>query len=93
MEFVHNLDSEKILKWLIFTAFLFHLNVAQSNTYKNCYFKGCLCSFKSDTDRYYLYCNDPKLKSIPDFSMRNRSSLVFAKLDFTRSGITQISGI
>ncbi len=59
---------------------------------KNCDFKRCLCSYNRATDRHYLYCNDPDTVTLPDFSINNRSSLTFAKLDFTNSGIRNISG-
>jgi len=59
---------------------------------KSCDFKRCLCSYNRASDRHYLYCNDPDTVTLPDFSINNRSSLTFAKLDFTNSGIRNISG-
>lgn len=57
-----------------------------------CVFKRCLCSYNSNTDRYYLYCNDPNVIEVPDFSVANRTDLIFAKLDFSQSGIQHITG-
>lgn len=71
---------------------LSHFDVVQFNHFfKKCNFKSCLCSFHAKSKRYYLYCNDASMKSIPDFTWSNRSDLIFSKLDFSLSGVKNIT--
>ena len=71
---------------------LSRFDVIQFNHFfKKCNFKSCLCSFHAKSKRYYLYCNDKNVKSIPDFTLQNRSDLIFSKLDFSLSGVKNIT--
>ncbi len=98
---MRSVHFELLLKF-IFTQIFFLASLLESNSLvtriddlaiatKTCGFKRCLCSYNKQTDRYYLYCNDPEIVQLPDFSIKNRSNLIFAKLDFTNSGIRKIS--
>ena len=61
-------------------------------------FPSCICSFQEDIQRYFLYCNDPSLKRIPDFKsiyhkfeqFKKNRTLIFSKIDFSQSGIKRI---
>ncbi|RNA14711.1 leucine-rich repeats and immunoglobulin-like domains 2 isoform X1 [Brachionus plicatilis] len=65
-------------------------------------FGECLCSFNQDIKRFFLYCNDPNIKKIPNFQTAYSAyeqesnnygldtDLIFSKFDFRGSMITRI---
>lgn len=68
----------------------------------NALFAQCLCSFNHDIQRFFLYCNDPNIKKIPNFptvyslfekefnNSELETNLIFSKFDFRGSMIRQI---
>lgn len=65
-------------------------------------FDNCLCSFYEETQRSFLYCNHPRVRSIPNFRLVNSlfeqhirptrpsANLIFSKVDFSGSSIKTI---
>ncbi|CAF0883959.1 unnamed protein product [Brachionus calyciflorus] len=58
----------------------------------NSLFSECLCSFNQDIERFFLYCNDPSVKKVPNFSQifNSDTNLIFSKFDFRGSRIRRI---
>jgi hypothetical protein len=89
MDFKRFIKCPNVFLFLIFMRL--KVIYSEEKYYKSCDFKNCLCSYNKETNRYYLYCNDPNLTKIPDFTVGNRSNLIFTKLDFSNSGIERIA--